>query len=124
MTLRVLIVDDEDSILFAVGDYFSNLGYAVNTASEREEAEALLKMNEYDLIIADLRLAGVNEVAGLEIIRFAREQSSDTKIILMTAYGSPEVEKEARALGVHCFIQKPKPLADLAQIASGLLEGE
>ena len=52
---RLLVVDDEAPILFALRQYFSPLGYAVVCAREREEAEALLAHDEFALVIADLR---------------------------------------------------------------------
>ena len=53
---RLLIVDDEDAILFAMTEYFSARLFAVDCARDREEAEALLAVRAYAVIITDLRL--------------------------------------------------------------------
>ena len=121
MKPRILIVDDEESILSAVRDYFETQArFDVDCARELEEAEALLSHLHYDLLIADLRLTGAHSSEGLELIRFARERSPWTRVVLLTSYGSPELGSEAMSRGVDRFLQKPMPLADLAQVAAEL----
>jgi DNA-binding NtrC family response regulator len=119
---RMLVVDDEEAILFAMDEYFTNRGYQVHCARELEEAQALLTYHKYDVVIADLRLTGINGAEGLELLSFVRDCSPKTKILLLTAYGSPMVEAEARHRGVHAFLSKPKPLAEIAQMVLGFEE--
>lgn len=120
MRQRILVVDDEEPILFAIRDYFEPLGWQVDCAQELEEAEALLSHIRYTLLIADLRLSGIHSNEGLELIRFVRERSPWTRVIVLTGYGSVEIELEAVGRGVDAFLQKPQPLAALAEIASRL----
>jgi DNA-binding response OmpR family regulator len=120
--MRILVVDDEEPILFAIRDYFEPLGWQVDCAQELEEAEALLSHIRYTLLIADLRLSGIHSNEGLELIRFVRERSPWTRVIVLTGYGSVEIETEAVGRGVDAFLQKPQPLADLAEIATRLTE--
>ena len=121
MSTRILVVDDEEPILAAVREYFEPLGYEVDCARELEEAEALLAHVRYALLIADLRLTGSQSAEGLELIRFVRERSPWTRTILLTGFGSAEVETEALGRGVDAFLQKPQPLARLAVIAEELM---
>jgi DNA-binding NtrC family response regulator len=116
MSNRILVVDDEDPILFAMKEYFMTQGYGVDCAREFEEAEALLANVCYSVVIADLRLTGINGVEGLELVVSVRQRSPQTRIIILTAYGSPETEKEALRRGVDAFLRKPIPLPQLAQI--------
>ena len=102
-------------------EYFATKGYAVDCARETAEAEALLHENDYALAILDLRLSGTHGAEGLDLIDSVRARSPRTRIILLTAYGSREIEAEARRRGADAFLQKPKPLAEVAQIASGLI---
>jgi len=118
----MLVVDDEERILIALGKYFRAYKYEVDCARELEEAEAMLTHIDYGVVIADLRLTGINGTEGLDIVRYARERSPRTRLILMTAYGSPDIEKEARRRGADVFLHKPIPLAELAKIVSQLLE--
>lgn len=119
---RMLILEDEESIAFAMKRYFLRRGFEVDSARELEEAEALLANLRYDIVVADLRLTGVHGAEGLEVIAYVREHCPWTRTILLTAYGSPEIEAEAKSRGVDAVIRKPKPLPDLAQVVLGLLE--
>lgn len=122
MRNRVLLVDDEETILVAIQRYLTTIGFDVDCACEMEEAEALLVGNgKYDLVIADLALASSAGTEGLEFVRFVRRESPLTRIIMLTAHGSSQLEHEARRRGVDVFLQKPRPLADIASIAAQLV---
>jgi DNA-binding response OmpR family regulator len=122
MVKRLLVVDDEETILFAIGRYFSRLGFTVDCARELEEAEALATCTSYDLVIADLSLSENGSTEGLEIIRYVRRTCPTARVILLTAHGSPVAEKEAFRRGVDVFLHKPSPLAEIARIATSLFE--
>jgi DNA-binding NtrC family response regulator len=119
---KILIVEDEEPILFALREYFSALGYEVTTAREWEEAEALLVTRRFDIVLTDLRLTGFGGAEGLEIIGFVRAQCPETRIILLTGYGSAEVQLEARRRGVDALLSKPTPLSNVAEIADRMLK--
>src|SRR5258708_35531735 len=119
---RMLVVDDETSVVIAFRKYFSRRGFHVDIATEREEAEALIVTSHYDVVIADLRLSWSHGAEGLELLRFVRSQSRGTRVVILTAYGSPDIERAAQALGGSVFMQKPKPLADVADPVSALLK--
>lgn len=119
--MKLLIVDDEASICFAMSDYFITLGYKVDCAQKVEEAQSLLSSGSYSVIISDLQLTGNRDMGGLEVIRFAQQHYPATKNIVLTAYGSAEVEAEVRGYGVEAFLHKPRPLAEIAQVVEGLI---
>jgi DNA-binding NtrC family response regulator len=119
---RLLVVDDEESICFSMSEYFSLQGYKVDTAREVEEAERLIEATDYKVVIQDLRLGATRNPDGLDIIRMIREQYPRTRIVVLTAYGSAEVEDEARRCGADAFLRKPKPLSQVAQVVQGLIE--
>jgi two-component system, NtrC family, response regulator AtoC len=119
---RLLVVDDEEAICFSMSEYFSLHGYTVDTAREMEEAEKLLGATEYKVVIQDLRLSLTTNSDGLEMIRSIRAHNPQTRIIVLTAYGSAEVEDEARRCGADAFLRKPKPLSQVAQVVAGLIE--
>lgn len=123
MTKRLLIVDNEETILFALQRYFTRVGFIVDTATELEEAEALATHTTYDLVIADLALTTSGGTEGLEIIRHLREAHSRARVIMLTAYGTPNVEREALRCGADAFLHKPKPLAEIARVAEQLTGG-
>jgi len=119
---KLLVVDDEESICFSMSEYFSQQGYKVDTAREMEEAEGLLKNTEYKVIIQDLRLGAARHPDGIEIIKMVHQRNPDTRIVVLTSYGSPEAEAEARNAGADAFLRKPKPLSQVAQVVQGLIE--
>jgi CheY-like chemotaxis protein len=119
---RILVVDDEESICFSMSEYFSLQGYKVDTANEIDEAEKLIESTPYGVVIQDLRLTTARSPEGLEIIKFIRDVTPQTRVIVLTAYGSVEMEEEARRCGADAFLRKPKPLSQVAQVVQGLLE--
>jgi DNA-binding NtrC family response regulator len=119
---KLLVVDDEESICFSMSEYFSQHGFKVDTAREMEEAEGLIRESEYKVIIQDLRLGAARHPDGIDIIKMVHQRNPDTRIVVLTSYGSPEVEAEARNAGADAFLRKPKPLSQVAQVVQGLIE--
>jgi len=115
-----LIVDDEESLAFFLkqGLLEVDAAWEVDTASTGEEAVVKLNRNAYGLIIADLRMPGLS---GLELMQMVRALEPDTRVILMTAYGSEKVEKEARRLNVYRYVTKPFRIEDMKQWAQEAL---
>jgi len=118
---RLLVVDDEESIRFSMKEYFSHHGFDVETASDLAQAEMMVKEHQYEVVIQDLRL-GAKDANGLDMIKLVHERFPDTRIIVLTAYGSTEVESEAKASGADAFLRKPQPLSQIAQVVRGLIE--
>jgi DNA-binding response OmpR family regulator len=118
---RILLVDDEPAVVDAAREYLVAYGFEADTAMEREEAEALLAKREYGLLIADLRLTGIHGREGLELVRYVREHQPLCRIVVLTAHGSADVEREARRIGADQFLEKPLPLSDLRMAAERLL---
>lgn len=96
-------------------------GYQVDCALNREAAEAFLAKGDYEVVIEDLRLGGFQSAEGLEIVEYVRKRYPETRIIVLTAYGSSEMEAEARSRGADAFMRKPKPLREVAQVVFGLV---
>jgi CheY-like chemotaxis protein len=110
----VLVVDDEEAILFALDDYLSAAGWRVSTAASPGRAEELLAAGDFAAAVVDLRLSpGDDDGAGLALARRIRQRSPATRVVLLTAYGSERVEEEARRLGVASLLAKPQPLPAL-----------
>lgn len=118
---RILVVDDECTILFAMKQFLSRGGWVVDCAIEREEAEALIAIETYAAVIADLRLLGSDSGDGLDVVLAARERSRDTRIVLLSAYTTPEIEQVARQRGADVVLRKPRPLREIAHCVASLL---
>ena len=119
---HLLVVDDEESICFSLKEYFSDNGFIVDTAREVEEAERLISKRKYKVVIQDLRMGVQTDFEGLRIVRTMHEHCPETRIVILTAYGSAETEDEAKLLGADAFLRKPQPLSQVAQVVRGLIE--
>ena len=119
---HILIVDDEETILFAMGQYIMAQGCTVDTASELEEAQALLANIRYHLVVADLRLSGIHGAEGLDLVSMVRECCPNTRVIVLTAYGSSEVQHEALRRGADAVLHKSMPLSEVAATAIKLID--
>jgi ActR/RegA family two-component response regulator len=119
---RLLLVDDEEPILYAMEQYFRAIGCEVDCARGTEEAEAFLEGSGYSGAIVDLRLTATQESEGLGVVSAVRRRNPLAKIVLLTAYGSPEVEREARRRGAHSLLHKPASLLDIANVMLGAPE--
>lgn len=117
----VLIVEDEDAISFAMSRYLRSRGFEVDCASELGAALSLLAVRRYRAVIADLRLTGVDDNEGLELLAEVKAKESGARTVLLTAYGTPELEARARDIGVDVIAEKPQRLADMAELLRGLL---
>lgn len=118
---RILVVDDERGITFAVSHYFRRHGFAVDCAGDVEAAKLFLSEREYALAIVDVHLAGRAGADGLDLAETIRRDRPMTAVIVMTALETSETRIRAAELGVHSLVGKPAPLAYLADVAFGLL---
>ena len=119
---RILLVDDEKSIVFAVRQYFLKQGYAVDCAGTSEHALELLAAEHYAVAIVDVELRGSRDSSdGLNLAQFIRSHAPATAIIILTALETPETESRAKEAGVHSFLHKPTRLAQIAAVALGLM---
>ncbi len=118
---RLLLVEDEPTALAALHKFFRSAGFDVDCATELEEAEALIAVNDYDVVIADLRLSWNHSLEGLEVLRFVRRYSRKTHVIILSAHASPDFRESATLLGADAFIAKPAPLPQIAATVSRVL---
>ncbi len=116
----VLLVDDEESIRFALAQYLTAEGYAVDVARSRAEAESLFVQHRHPIVITDLQLTPGDPRGGLELIGSVRARAPRTTTILVTAYGCPDLPAEARQLGCDLVLSKPIPLGAITQALADL----
>jgi DNA-binding NtrC family response regulator len=110
---KILIVDDEPTILMTLSHLLNNKDTTVITSSRMEEAEEALSRYAFDLVIADIRLSGMYGIEGLELLSFIKKMHAETKVIIMTAYGSDEIREDAYRRGAFHYYEKPIDLSNL-----------
>ena len=118
---KILLIDDEEHILAAMAEYFTMLGYQVASAANEVAALALLDRERYRVVITDLRLSSRNRFEGLEILEHVQRRHPETACVVLTAYGSAEIEQRARERGARAFLQKPQPLDRVETVVAALV---
>jgi DNA-binding NtrC family response regulator len=113
--LRVLVVDDEPLIRWSVLETLVQCGHAVAEAGDREAAlQSVSAADEpFDVVLLDYRLPDSNDLALLAAIRTLTPKSA---VIMMTAFGTPEVTAGALQLGAYRVIPKPFEIDDMAAL--------
>mgnify|MGYP001206221097 CR=1 FL=1 len=101
---RILIVDDEASLLELLTIVLERSGYAVGTASDEASALATFEAERPDLVLLDLRLGGPG---GLEVLRQMKELDPSVPVVVITAYSTWDNAVEAMRLGAYDFVKKP-----------------
>ena len=119
LSKSVLIVDDEQLLVRTLSTVLRESGYRIATAGSAEDAERrAFAEPSFDLIVLDNRLPGES---GIEMIRRLREQAVPSKLILMTAYETPDVKTEAKRLKVDRYLRKPFDLTVMVDEVVGLI---
>ena len=119
MTIRVLIVEDEELIRWSLRQKFEARGYQVSEAEDGASAREALEKRTYDLVMLDYKLP---DMTGLEVLSQLREHDADTVVIMMTAYSSIESAVEAIKLGAFDYIPKPFQMDELLFTVDKALE--
>ena len=112
---RVLVVDDERLTRWSVVEILAEQGYEVTEASDAASAIDAFQgsVNDADVVLLDLWLPDSND---LRVLSAIRRRSPSTPIIVMTAYGSPELSEAARRLGAFAVMDKPFEMDALAPL--------
>lgn len=121
---RILVVDDERSVIDSLRLILTEAGFEVLTAENVAQANASISSNTLDLVITDLRLPDGN---GIDVLTHAKFEAPDTEVILMTAHGSIDITIEAIKRGAYYYIEKPytpERLVGLVEQALKLKEWE
>lgn len=114
---KILIVDDEQSILLILSHVLKTEGVEVISCNEIEQAETALGNIHFDLVITDIRMSGVNGIEGLELLSYIKDHF-DSKVIIMTGHGSNDIKNEAYRRGAHYYFQKPVDIPELLKQVS------
>lgn len=101
---KILVVDDDMGSLSSLGEAMTREGYAVTLASSGEEALRIGRDQDFDVVITDLRMQGVD---GLQVVRTFKNSRPELVVIVMTGFASMETVVDAIAAGAYDYISKP-----------------
>ncbi len=114
VTARILVVDDEEDICDLCVRTLQRYGYDVTATTRPLQSLELLRQQEFDLLLLDVRMP---EISGLEVMRRVRQFAPDLAIVVMTGYASMEMAIEAVRQGATDFLQKPFQNLDNLRLA-------
>ena len=110
MEAKVLLVDDEEEFLETLSSRLEMRGLKVSAVTSGEQAVSEAKEQEYDAIVVDLSMPGID---GLETLKRIKANNPNAEIIMLTGHGSIQSGVEAMKLGAGDFLQKPVELSEL-----------
>ncbi|MBD3374740.1 response regulator [candidate division KSB1 bacterium] len=118
-SIRVLIVDDEESVRDSLYNWFIEDGYTVGTAKDAYEALEQLEKQRWDIILLDIKMPGMD---GLELQKRIQKIDKDIIIIIMTAYASVDTAVQSLKDGAYDYIVKPFNPDDLSHLVRNASE--
>ena len=116
---KILVVDDERSILVLLKEALGQWGYQVTTTASAAEALGILKSELFDALITDIRMP---DMSGLELLREVKKQDESIEVVMMTGY--PTIASAVQALkeGAYDYLSKPLILDELRHLMSRMME--
>jgi two-component system response regulator PilR (NtrC family) len=105
---RILLIDDEEVILFGFSKVLKEPGVEVYCARSLEEVRRCIAEHQYDASIVDLRLSNLADMEGFDCIRILRSEQGECRIIVLTAFADNGFREEAEMLGIDLFFEKPQ----------------
>jgi putative two-component system response regulator len=111
-TVRVLLVDDEESIRLSLSTFLSRSGYDVETAASGSQALEMLDSGRFSLMLSDIRMPGMT---GVDLVPRALAANPDLAIVMLTAVNDAPTATEALSRGAMGYLTKPVELPDLQE---------
>lgn len=118
---RILVIDDNVDLAENVKEILDDEGYRVDVAGGGSEALDKLAAEDFDLVITDMRMPGMN---GVEVIHYIKERWPGLPVIVMTAYSKDSLLDQAQAEGALGVLPKPFDLDHLTQYVARVSEAE
>jgi DNA-binding NtrC family response regulator len=111
--ISILVVDDEESVRDSLRDWFTEDGYNVRCAENAKVALGILEAEEYDIVLADLKMPGMD---GLEMLRRIKTLKKESVVIVMTAFATVDTAVKALKDGAYDYVTKPFDPDDLSHL--------
>lgn len=126
MAKKILVIDDEELVIYSLKRLLKREGYEVTVASNGAEALELIKETDFDLVVSDIRMP---ELDGIEVVRKMREYFLENNknlvpVVLITGYSNDESAKQAQELKVVDYLHKPFDTVDFLKVIKINLEDE
>ena len=109
---RILLVDDELAFTANLSKLLSRRGYDVSTVNDGESAVRAIEDEEYDVVVLDLRMPGMDGIAALKVMKRKRPLM---EVIILTGHGSVETGIQGMTIGAFDYAMKPIQISDLQE---------
>jgi len=111
--ISILIVDDEESVRDSLYNWFIEDGYRVGCAEDAKRALSILESDSFDIILADIKMLGMD---GLEMLRRIKSIRKESIVIMMTAFATVDTAVQALKDGAFDYVTKPFDPDDLSHL--------
>ena len=115
---KILVVDDDEKILFAFHELFEKDGYASIEAKGGAEALRKFEAEHPHVIFLDVVLPDMN---GIEVLKHIRQQGSAVPVVVISGKGTSQTDSEARQLGAFEYLTKPLSVAKVREVIHSAL---
>ena len=102
--IKVLVLDDEKGLCEDIKEFFTYRGYKVFAATSGEQAVSIIKKENLDILVLDIKMEGID---GLKVLKTAKEKDPKVKAIMVTALRDDDMKRQALSLGASEYITKP-----------------
>ncbi len=116
---HILLIDDEAIALSNLSHVLEREGYAVTACRDGESGLAAMQNTQFDLVLTDLRMPGID---GMDVLRHIRESTPDVPVIMITGHATLDSAVDAMKAGAHHYIAKPFRLGEAREVVRGALE--
>jgi len=113
---RILLVDDDESLLFGYKVEMEIDGFIVDATTTLTGAREFLNNQKYKAVVTDLNLCGKESLEGLGVVSLAIKVQPETTIIVVTGISDEGIKKRALDAGAHVYLEKPVKASDLIQL--------
>lgn len=113
--LKILVLDDEPIVCKRLKPALEKLGYEVDAFTRSFEAMQQLGQTQYDIIITDLKMEGMD---GMRFLQEAKKMAPQTEVIVITGFATMETAKQSFQKGVFDFIAKPFKLSEIQDVVN------
>jgi DNA-binding NtrC family response regulator len=115
---RILLIDDEAIALANLSHVFEKEGYQVTACQDGESGLAEMQKQEFDLVLTDLKMPGID---GMDVLRHIRETTPEIPVIMITGHASLDSAVDAMKAGAYHYISKPFRLDEAREVVRGAL---
>ena len=107
---NILLIEDGEILRITISDSLKKMGWPVTAAEDGQEGLNLIKKNNFDIVISDIRLPKIN---GIDVLKEVKNYYPNTEVIMITAFGNIEDAVGIIKFGAYDYITKPFHTDDL-----------